>query len=48
MPAKIEQVCQRRRRGMTFSPMFGKASQDVILSPLNGHVTEVVSSMEGE
>ena len=33
---------------MTFSPMFGKACQHVILSPLNGHVTEVASLMEGE
>ena len=38
----------KHRRGMTFSPMFGKACQHVILSPLNGHVTEVVCSMEGE
>ena len=38
----------KQRRGRTFSPMFGKASQRVILSPLNGHVREVVSSMEGE
>ena len=38
----------KQRRGMTFSPMFGKACQHVILSPLNGHVMEVVSSMEGE
>ena len=28
--------------------MFGKACQHVILSPLNGHVTEVISLMERE
>ena len=28
--------------------MFGKACQHVILSPLNGHVTEVASLKEGD
>ena len=38
----------KQSRGMTFSPMFGKACQHVILSPLNGHVMEVVSLKQGE
>ena len=43
MPAKNRASMSKQRRGMTFSPMFGKACQHVILSPLN--VTEVVSSI---
>ena len=43
MPAKNRASMSKQRRGMTFSPMFGKACQHVILSPLND--TEVVSSI---
>ena len=43
MPAKNGASMSKQRRGITFSPMFGKACQHVILSPLN--VTEVVSSI---
>ena len=43
MPAKNRASISKQRRGMMFSPMFGKACQHVILSTL--HVTEVVSSI---